>query len=238
MSGNRDWLWALFLSCVPIVSGCSGDDTSATKKAVAPLDPAAEHFGKGYGDWGAAWWTWLFGIPGCSNALNDPTGASCAAGQNPEAPVFFLAGNQGGITLREGCAVPADKPLFFPIVNSEIDDVGVQPTSDEEKIAAFGEVKGMIDPKKLFAEIDGTKLSNLEQYWAGPTPFAYEMPAEPNWFSCQGIPSIQGTISGAYTGGYWLLLPALGPGKHELRFGGSVEAAQFDTDVTYRWTAQ
>ncbi|MCI0350370.1 MAG: hypothetical protein L0Z53_13175, partial [Acidobacteriales bacterium] len=71
-------------------------------------------YGKSYGNWGAAWWTWALAIPKAQNPILDPTGEFCHIGQ--EGPVWFLAGNFGGESTR-ACTVPVGKALFFPLFN-------------------------------------------------------------------------------------------------------------------------
>ena len=240
MTCTRNLLAALVL--VIAAAACSSTDDP---EVVRPLDPSERHFGKTYGEWSAEWWAWMYGISGCDSPLADPTGLKCQLGQDPdestdtEREVFFLAGNEGGHSDRRRCAVPSDKPLFFPVVNFKIDDVGAdQEMSDADKRAAVEAARDSIDPTQLFVEIDGVSVTDLEPYWVGPTKFDYEVPPEPNKFSCEGTSGVEGTVSGAYSGGYFVLLPPLGAGPHELRFGGRVEAAQFELDVTYEWTGK
>ena len=85
--------------------------------------------GLSYGEWGAAWWQYVFKIPVHDpsnpsqflNPLFDQTGANCGVGQS--GPVFFLVGviNTTGTATRS-CTVPANKMLFFPILNYEADN--------------------------------------------------------------------------------------------------------------------
>ena len=76
--------------------------------------PQSHPYGHSYSEWSAAWWQWAYSIPVGVNPILDSTGENAAVGQ--DGPVWFLAGNYGGETVRE-VSVPAGKALFFPIMN-------------------------------------------------------------------------------------------------------------------------
>src|SRR4051812_48129362 len=97
------FLRAAALGC--LLTGCGeGDDPPVPAKAKLDiLDPSASHDGKTYAEWAEAWvqyWT-STAPPECVNPITDDTGESCALYQAAESPVFFLAGNFGGVTLRD-----------------------------------------------------------------------------------------------------------------------------------------
>ncbi len=81
---------------------------------VAPLPSQSNPYGASYGTWGARWWSWAVSAPVGGNPIQDEDGSLCNLGQS--GPVWFLAGNFGGTTVRS-CDVPAGKSIFFPIVN-------------------------------------------------------------------------------------------------------------------------
>jgi hypothetical protein len=64
----------------------------------------------------ALWWEWVLSIPAPVNPTLDATGADCMVGQRDS--VWFLAGVNGGGSATLTCSVPADKTLFFPVINS------------------------------------------------------------------------------------------------------------------------
>ncbi len=64
-----------------------------------------------------SWWQWAYYLPMDKNPGVDKTGVNCSQGQN--GPVFFLIGSFDGSLVNRECVVPKDKPLFFPILNSE-----------------------------------------------------------------------------------------------------------------------
>src|SRR5438552_13367399 len=78
--------------------------------------PIGSYFdGQAYGEWSGAWWRWAYSIPADINPVADATGQFAAVGQS--GPVWFLAGNFGGTTVRT-VTVPAGKALFLPIIDS------------------------------------------------------------------------------------------------------------------------
>jgi hypothetical protein len=64
----------------------------------------------------AEWWQWALSIPTSENPQLDTTGGKCVVGQRGS--VWFLAGIFGGGTTTRICSVPADKVLYFPVINS------------------------------------------------------------------------------------------------------------------------
>src|SRR5262249_45191022 len=59
------------------------------------LFPDSRPYGRTYGEWGAAWWQWIYSIQTPVNPLLD---GPCEVGQS--GPVFFLVGNLGGSSTR------------------------------------------------------------------------------------------------------------------------------------------
>ncbi|WP_424216629.1 hypothetical protein ACN20G_31380 (plasmid) [Streptomyces sp. BI20] len=59
------------------------------------------------------WWRWAMSAPGARSPVSDETGEH--ADWNQPADVWFLAGTYGGRVVRR-CAVPAGRPLFFPLL--------------------------------------------------------------------------------------------------------------------------
>ncbi len=80
-----------------------GLTTAVADKAYPPPEVLSGH-----------WWQWALSIPAAINPITDATGEFAAVGQS--GPVWYLAGNFGGTTVRT-VTVPADKALFFPILN-------------------------------------------------------------------------------------------------------------------------
>ena len=218
---------------------------------VVPLGPEYETLS-------VLWWQWALeqpvtpDNPKTTNPLVDTTGAAAHVGQPIPDDVFFLAGL---ISFDSGLVAKADRTievrkgtrLFFPILNTEEDNVGVDPpltVAKLRKMAAFG-VKQVTS---LYTTIDGVALKNLDSYRVVSPVFQYVYP--PNhpakgsvnllYYVTGGMFKISGSVKPAVADGFYLLLKPLSEGKHTLKFGGTTETldgngnpATFELDITY-----
>lgn len=74
----------------------------------------AKAFGKTYGEWGAAWWQYLLGIPADIHPGLQPDGVvDCMINQS--GPVWFIPSPCCEVTHFE-CAIP-QRALFFPLID-------------------------------------------------------------------------------------------------------------------------
>jgi len=193
--------------------------------------PDSKPFGQSYAAWSADWWRWALSIPPEYMPIIDPTGDACAVGQH--GPVWFLAGTFGGLAVRS-CAVPANKALFFPLINCEWENVWVgQPVLTIEELYALCAPPGT---PALTLEVDGASLlpstsSNpkdlsLLDFRATSAVFDYSFPAN----NLAGQP--QGVYYPAISDGWWMMLKPLTPGNHTVRFTAD-NGFGFNLDVTY-----
>lgn len=154
----------------------------------------------------------------------DDAGTNCAVGQSGR--VWFLAGTFGGPPVKRACTVPADKAIFFPILNS----LGFLPddketTLDLRRLAA----KDPDAAKNLKCILDDRPCTfNMSDLRAQSPIFKAIVPAD-------GVVA-QGTYDPMVADGYWLLLTPLKAGHHVLRFGGI--SGPLVVDVTYHLTVQ
>ena len=80
--------------------------------------------------WSADWWSWAYSQQNHTSPLFDATGAQAWRGYVGKA--FFLAGiiSPGGAPQdvtsahRTGVEVPTGTPVFFPVLNYELDNAG------------------------------------------------------------------------------------------------------------------
>ncbi|MFD7028537.1 hypothetical protein ACFWAR_10950 [Streptomyces sp. NPDC059917] len=68
------------------------------------------------GELAARWWKWALSAPSGRSPVEDTTGEH--AHWRQPADVWFLAGTYGGRVVRR-CTVPTDRPLFFPVLNTQ-----------------------------------------------------------------------------------------------------------------------
>jgi hypothetical protein len=203
------------------------------------------------GELGAEWWQWAFRKPVDTNPLvgSYEGGAQCAGGGAGN--VWFLAGvtalpNSTLVPVERTCHVPANKWIFFPVVNAECSTVEGNPppgASLEECATFFLDQALEDDSTDLFATVDGQDvLGNISDHRAASGLFTFTLPKNNVDFFCldeAGQPGLQcppGPTEAA-TDGIWVLLPPLERGTHEIHFGGTL----FGTvalDITYILTVQ
>lgn len=229
---------ALMLASSLLSIGCVEDDPDAgsssaelQQAAVAPLQAHAH--GRSYAEWAAAWQQWFLRAPASSHPVLDETGARCGDGQ--AGPVWFLAGNFGGTTIRE-CDVPVGKALFFPLVNAfyTVWDIDPPPNTYAELVPM---VTAFADGGTVTAEIDGVPVVDAQAYRVQSTQAAAVMPLD----------NVTGTTAAechteddgllhcplSLANGWYLMLPPLSAGDHTIHFTGALPVFDFSLDVTY-----
>jgi hypothetical protein len=218
------------------------------------------------------WWQWLYSIPASESPVLDDTGANAYSGQ-PYSDLLFLGGtfivNQlangdvlGKVTLS--ISVNSGTALFFPLLNTEYDNVCFRPSLGGNCYGAqpFPQNLGAPQLQALAADqadlVTGlfVTLTPADQNFnqtgdpasvvytrLQPHPFSYKLPATDNLFQYQGI-DVGGTVAPAVSDGYYSLIPlgTLASGYYVLRFGGSAPFTNdtgthlFTNDVTYHIT--
>lgn len=195
------------------------------------LPPQSHPDGKTYSEWAAAWWQWALAIEASRNPLTDTTGEFAAEGQN--GPVWFLAGVWGAEgPVERTCTVPADKKIFFPIVNIFNVGWGWVPEDDVPAILENWrqEMRIWLDAQTdLGCEIDGKPVKNLTAYREESGPFGLVFP-EDNLFSWPELATITDFLT--VDTGYYLMLAPLKSGPHTIHFHAGT------MDVTYLLTVQ
>lgn len=203
------------------------------------------------------WWQWALSIPVDKSPFFDATGAN--AGYNNTGPVFYLAGIFG-VTVpgypgtvgaaQRSIAVPPGTAFFFPILNTEADNIGAGspgflPLMTETELRAFNDAT-VGKYTNLYATIDGQPIDlggpnyQLSPYRStSPSAFDVTFPADnifdyfynpplpvPGGFYGASDPAYpNGTMANGFTNsfvadGIYLLVGPLGPGSHRITFGG------------------
>lgn len=186
--------------------------------------------GKKYAELSVDWWDWALSFPAADVPFFN-TGGSVDASAHQSGHVWFLAGANLGATTRSA-TIPTGVQLFFPLANLNNDWPCPDPTfkpapgeSMEHFLVRTGlpYLQFMTD---LFAEVDGVKLRNLDDYLVISPLFT--ITADPA-LAANFDPCITGQPQPAVTIGYYLLLAPLPPGDHVVRFG----SVGWGQDVTY-----
>ena len=214
--------------------------------AVAPINSSP--YGKSYSEWATEWWQWAYSIPsdpankGAPNPLFDTTGANCNESQSGR--VFFLAGrytlsgSTDPLNAERTCEVPSGKAIFFPIVNSESDNLNAEDGSfgTKSKATLKAEVKAQVDSvDDLSVIVDGVSLRDPFGFRVKQKTFSYSLPS-PNVVNALGYEAVGATdVPLAVSDGYYLMLYPLSPGDHTVRFSGGISGV-FHLDIIYHLT--
>jgi len=232
---------AVLLSCAAALTlPCSALAGDGNQDNPGVIPPQASPVGHTYSEWAAMWWQWAFSIPADMNPVADPTGEFAAVGQS--GPVWFLAGNFGGTTVRTA-AVPVGKALFFPIINTlwiNLPDYGDDPWSDAQRAFARSVIGPFIDNAfDLSCTIDGVAAQNLEAYrtaTADGAEYLITMPENNIWGF---LPA--GTYGPTVDDGIYLMLAPLSRGQHTIHLTSASTGSalgDFALDVTYYLTVE
>lgn len=191
---------------------------------------------KTYGELSAAWWQTMLPIATPMNPQNDSSGANCQGGNTSQ--IFFLAGSLTSTPVTRNCTVPANKPIFFPIINGECSNLEQPPffgATDAERAQCAQTLIDGVSVGSLKVTLDGRNVPNLGRFRAASPPFDFTVPAD----NILGVP---GPASGRSSAdGFWVLLRPPAPGSHVIHFQAAVvsgPAAGFTQDVTYNLTVQ
>jgi len=196
---------------------------------------------KAYEKLSKEWLRWVMALPFSTGPLRDDTGAACD--QDQSGKVWYLVGSTGGAVERS-CDIPADKALFFPMINRWVIPPNDYADTPEEMEEYLGWVEPYFAEYRLYTceltlRLDGedllgdTAVLDEELYVAILDPFEVEL-NDDNWATQYGKPG--GTYEYALLDGHWALLPPLEPGEHVLEFGGMIcdeTTVYFETAATY-----
>lgn len=219
----------LLLLCAGAV-GCDDDPF------VEQAGPASE---RAYERAAIGWTRWALAQPHSTGSpISDPTGERCDVGQSGD--IWYLAGTFGGPVDRS-CDVPADKRLFFPLVNrwgifakdfyaSEQEFIDFMTEYFAAHRAATCDLVLRLDGEDLVSD----DLEELDEamYVDVLEPFEVDIDAD-NWATMYGF---EGGKTPMLTDGHFAMLRPLAPGVHTLEFGGMVcdgEIVDFETSARY-----
>jgi len=229
------------------INACSGATVDAAATATI-LDPTGIYGGKTYGQWGDAYFKWLFELPGPDFPFADSTGAFCATGQSGEEdggaaandPFFLACTNAGRVTRT--CTIPAGRMIFLPLADWYGDNggiaVGGQLTDEQwqhELSAAAASVTAVA--LEIDGKCYGSTKSDFAPYLTTWSQYSYAVPNTPsNFYATFDNSTFTGPVPSAFAGGYWILLAPLSAGSHTIHFTSLRPA--ISEDVTYSLTVQ
>jgi hypothetical protein len=198
-------------------------------------------FGKTYGEWAAEWVKW--GVASKAAAIIDTTGASCGVNQ-PNSGVWFLAGTfLGTPSADRTCAIPPNRMLFYPLVEQDWVDC----PNSADLLLTDAEVRAILSggldlAGELTSTVDGVAVAGLQMLTvrAQSPKFASIVPPNFNLDTC--VPHLPAGKTGrAIVDGYWVMLPPLSSGRHELTLHGALifpDLSRLETGATYHLTVR
>ena len=191
--------------------------------------PEKKSFGKTSGQWAAAWQQWAFSIPADQSPFLDETGASAGVGQS--GPVWFLAGNFGGETVRNITVLETSRCSSRWSTRSSF---APNPPSQRMSPASGPSSKDSSRPLTPARSMGGV-------WWT----WRITIPSRPSSTRPLFADNLFGLEPGVYgpamTIGYYLMVKPLRPGTHTIHFSGlhpngPGEEDDFSLDVTYNIT--
>ncbi len=244
---------ACFGSVAPASAG--GDRGNHTGPVVLP--PNSRPYGASYGDWNARWWQWLYQTDRLSSPVFDETAGTaaspvrvdCLAGQH--GPVWYLGGTYLPTEFQDSppvarsevhrtCRIPAGVALFFPVLNSEIDNlaclgVSFSPLSAHQLKRYNDFNMDSIVSRTMAVVIDGVNIDGLRDshtaYRSISPWFSYQLP-EHNLgaVACPDGQDIPVAASpppvdhhpGATAEGVFLMVAPLARGVHTIHVQGEI----------------
>jgi hypothetical protein len=226
----------------------SAGSAASVPAPAAPASRAGVHVaninttpqGQTYGRWAAQWYQWMLGIPAARNPLFDATGANCAERQVDN--VWFLVGSGAPGSVVRSCTIPAQKALFFPLINSAfvafLNDPAPARTEDFVRAQAACTL-----PVDIEAWIDGVKIQKPTSYFTGPggslSPvFTAQLPPG-NIFGADETVIEELVLTPSAEQGYYLFVDPLPAGSHVIRWLASgCTPGNPAQDITYHLLVQ
>jgi hypothetical protein len=188
-------------------------NNSSISSTPTPFPADTMQYNLTYGEWTARWWQWAYSIPEDRNPVVDETGENCDEGQ--AGPVWFLAGTFGGLNVRN-CEIPAGKSILFPVMNGACSKLEYPELQTESELRSCA-ISSNDAVTELMVTIDGQPINEqqLRSYRVQSPLFELNLP-EGNLISGQA-----GSTQ-AVSDGFWVFLPPLTSGAHEIHFRGAI----------------
>ena len=217
---------------------------SATPMALAQVGQGEEAAGTPE-ELAAAWTQWAYSKP---VDVDSPLIGSYEGGPRcdgtPVSPTqgntWFLAGTTDGSNVVRTCTMPAETPLFFPVVSIVAFPFFLpEETPENQREAAIAFIDAVEnDPKfRMLVTVDGKKVES-DQIVRATSPFFTLTLPEENVFDPlvppDGVPA--GEYKNASADGLWVSLAPLPPGEHTIHFEMKAPNVPFSQDNTYHLT--
>lgn len=153
------------------------------------------------------WWKWAYSMPLDQSPVRDRNGLHC--GVNQQGPVWYLAGGYGTSKIDRLCTLPAQKHIFFPVINMVyFTPPGVVQNCE---IAKKNAAQNNNDFVYIRVFLNGSELENAERF---------RLASKECFDLFERVPQMYNAPSAApsATDGYWIMLKPLPAGMHKLEF--------------------
>lgn len=187
-------------------------------------------YGKSYGVWGQEFTRWVYQFSLADYPLFQGDGpADCSISQSGQ--VWFLYGVLDGAVSRS-CTIPPGKSIFIA-VNATTSFVPLfGETEAEIRADAQRDLAGV---STLEVTIDGISLADPFAYRANSPDGGFVFSIEEGSILTEfGIPADE--YAPAIVDGYWIMLPPLSVGEHEIRWASSgvfQDGSPYSYDATW-----
>jgi hypothetical protein len=192
------------------------------------IPPDAKYRGLTYGEWTAEWWQALFGVPveGGSHPL------IVGGAVEGETDLVFLTAPvvpTGSPTATVPVTVLSGTPLFFSIVAVECSVFEPPPFHGDDEASLRTCANDLLDlVSDVYAEVDGRSVNDLDAYRVESPLFRWgPLPAN----NVLGAPT--GTSSDAVSSGYFLMLPPLSVGVHQVIVRATIDDFGLGVDTEF-----
>ena len=191
------------ISLIIAVAAASGVRAS-TPVALGPSDSVEN---VSMPTWTILWWHWAFSMDQRLSPIRDRTGERCALNQS--GPVWYLTGGFGVDSVIRYCTVPANRHLFFPVVNLLIAPSENEPITcaEAQKKASFDRV----DFLNFWVRVNDVDMRDAVMLVSSPDCFDV-MARMPKIYKAP-------MVFPAATSGFWVMMEPLPEGKHVIQFG-------------------
>jgi hypothetical protein len=240
---------------VALSASACGDGTRppSPELKISMLDPRGRHHELTYPEWAVAYMKWQFETS--FSILLEVK--DCTAGQDGnrdgdlDHPVAFLDKELAFRTEPRPCTFSSEKAILFPLLS--LSSLTPYYTDPVIKAAKHGVDAADVSPQELEAsieedfmqklvieeisiQVDGLELREPLSGRIGPTNYSYApYPGDNSLFHFYEVEAdrIPELVEHAFVAGYWILLPPLGRGSHELSVFVRVRTGGRDVQVIH-----
>lgn len=199
---------ALADSAPPAAAPAASSPAAAAAPASPLLGPDEQVGWVTQAEWSRRWWEWALSFEDDISPVADRSGVQC--GNRQSGDVFFLAGTYGTARTVRTCRVPADKYLFFPLINYVVMPNGGAVRSCMQISTTAARVTD--GAEMLVLEVDGVRYDGLQRH----------RQASPECFNAWARHPSGARLFPTASNGYYVMLKPLPRGRHTINFGGAL----------------